>query len=91
MSKQLMRSGTSIGANVREGIRAQSKPDFHSKMSIALKEASESEYWIDLLVATSYLSIEESESLRLQCNELVKILMSITATSKKSIQDPQNT
>ena len=56
LSKQLLRSGTSIGANVMEGLRAQSRKDFISKMNIALKEANESEYWIRLLMDTRYLS-----------------------------------
>lgn len=62
MSKQLIRCGTSIGANAKEGSRAQSRADFYSKMSIALKEASETEYWIELLAATGYLSDDESNS-----------------------------
>ena len=56
LSKQLLRCGTSIGANVKEAIRGQSKPDFASKMNIALKEASETEYWLELLFETDYLS-----------------------------------
>ena len=82
VSKQLVRSGTSIGANAKEGSRAQSKADFYSKMSIALKEASESEYWIDLLAATDYISESEHKSLKSGCVELIKILMSITAKAK---------
>jgi len=82
LSKQLVRSGTSIGANAKEGSRAQSRADFYSKMSIALKEASESEYWIDLLAATNYLSESERKSLKDDCSELIKILMSITAKTK---------
>ena len=63
MSKQLFRSGTSIGANVFEGKNAQSRPDFASKMSIALKEATESAYWIDLLHETKYITDSESKSM----------------------------
>ena len=82
ISKQLVRSGTSIGANAKEGSRAQSKADFYSKMSIALKEASESEYWIELLAATGYLPDAESQSLLDDCRELIRILMAITAKAK---------
>ena len=56
LSKQMLRSGTSIGANIREGIRAQSTADFLAKMQISLKEASETEYWLELLVETEYIS-----------------------------------
>ena len=64
LSKQMLRSGTSIGANVKEAIRAQSKPDFIAKMSIALKEASETEYWIELLTESEYLSVQSGTSLK---------------------------
>ncbi|MGN1131865.1 MAG: four helix bundle protein [Ruminococcus sp.] len=82
LSKQLLRSGTSIGANVAEAQQAQSKPDFISKISIALKETSETKYWIKLLSATDYLSTSESESILSDCVEIEKILVSITKTSK---------
>ena len=82
ISKQLVRSGTSIGANAKEGSRAQSKADFYEKMSIALKEASESEYWIELLIATDYLTKDESSSLLEDCRELIRILLAITAKTK---------
>ena len=85
ISKQLVRSGTSIGANTKEGSRAQSKADFYSKMSIALKEASESEYWIELLTATGYLSENESHNLLEDCRELIRILIAITASAKNNI------
>ena len=62
LSKQLLRSGTSVGANIREAKRAQSQADFGMKMTIALKEAEESLYWIELLMATGYLSEEEGKS-----------------------------
>lgn len=84
-SKQLVRSGTSIGANVREAVRAQSKLDFLSKMSIASKEAAESEYWIDLLHAAGYLNDIELKSLKDDCVELIKILVSITSSTKESL------
>ena len=82
LSKQLLRSGTSIGANVAEAEQAQSKPDFVSKMNIALKETSETKYWIKLLHATDYLSEEESSSILADCIELEKILVSIIKSSK---------
>ena len=82
LSKQLLRSGTSIGANVAEAEQAQSKPDFVSKMSIALKETSETKYWIKLLQATVFLSKEESSSILADCIELEKILVSIIKSSK---------
>ena len=81
LSKQLLRSGTSIGANVAEAEQAQSKPDFVSKMNIALKETSETKYWIKLLRATEFLSEKESNSLLADCVELEKILVSIIKTS----------
>ena len=82
LAKQLLRSGTSIGANVAEAEQAQSTPDFVSKMSIALKEASETKYWIRLLASTSYLTEVESESILNDCVELEKILVSIIKSSK---------
>ena len=82
MSKQILRSGTSIGANVREGIYAQSKDDFISKMSIALKEASETEYWLELLRKTNYVTEQEYESIRKDCGEVARILTAIVKTAK---------
>ncbi len=81
MSKQLLRSGTSIGANVKEAIRGQSKADFGTKMNIALKEASESEYWIELLQETDFLADIEAESILTDCRELLKILTAIVKTA----------
>ena len=83
LSKQLLRSGTSIGANVVEAEQAQSKPDFVSKMNIALKETSETKYWIKLLKATEFLSEKESNSLLADCVELEKLLVSIIKSSKQ--------
>ena len=82
LSKQLLRSGTSIGANIAEAEQAQSAADFISKMSIALKEASETKYWIRLLASTSYLTEAESVSILNDCVELEKILVSIIKSSK---------
>ena len=84
ISKQLLRSGTSIGANVREAIRAQSRPDFISKMSISLKEASESEYWIELLAESGYISEEDGKSVVQDCQKLISILTKIIKTAKAS-------
>ena len=81
LSKQLLRSGTSIGANVREGVRGQSKADFISKMSIALKEADETMYWLELLNESSYIDNILFIDISSKCNELIKILVSITKTA----------
>lgn len=89
MSNQLLRSGTSIGANVKEAIRAQSNPDFYHKMNIALKEASESEYWIQLLHASGYITNSEYESIISDCTEILKLLVAITRTVKKRLQSIQ--
>lgn len=82
LSKQLVRSGTSIGANIHEAINAQSKADFTSKMNIALKEANETEYWLELLYKTEYLSLSQYENINADCSEICKILVSIVKTSK---------
>jgi len=82
LSKQLLRSGTSIGANVRESEHGQSKADFIHKLSIALKEANETEYWIDLLFETKYLTQTEFENIKPNIIELLKLLTSIINTSK---------
>ncbi len=83
LSKQLLRSGTSIGANVKEAIRGQSKADFIHKMSIALKEASESEYWLEILYETDYINKKQFESLQENIIELLKLLTSIIKSSKE--------
>ena len=80
MSKQLLRSGTSIGANVRESINAQSRQDFISKLNIALKEADETQYWLELLHKTGYISDESFNSFNSDCEELIRLLVSITKT-----------
>ena len=77
LSNQLLRSGTSIGANVAEAERGQSRPDFNSKMNNALKEANESFYWLRLLYRTEYLSEKEFSSLENDVNEIISILVSI--------------
>lgn len=83
LSKQLLRSGTSIGANVKEAIRGQSKPDFISKMSVALKEASEAEYWLELLYETGFMDKKQFDSIYADNQELLKILMRIVKSSKE--------
>ena len=82
LSKQLLRSGTSIGANIAEANCAISKKDFIAKMYIAFKESSETAYWLELLYGAEYLSKTEFESINLDCIELQKILSSITKTTK---------
>ena len=78
----MLRSGTSIGANVRESEHAQSKADFIHKLSISLKEANETEYWLDLLYETKYITQIEFENLKPKIIELLKLLTSIINTSK---------
>ena len=82
LSKQLLRAGTSIGANVAESQQAQSRADFVSKLNIALKEAVETNYWIRLLHAAEYLNMTECDSILSDCRELEKILTSILKTSR---------
>ena len=84
LSKQLLRSGTSIGANAREGIYGQSRNDFLSKMSIALKEAAETEYWLELLSMTGYLNEQEYESIGADCSEIAKLLTAIVKNTKSN-------
>ena len=81
MSKQLLRCGTSIGANVAEAQRGQSIADFSAKMNIALKEANEADYWLKLLYRTQYLSKEQYDSIYSDVQELLGILISICRTS----------
>jgi len=82
LSRQVLKSGTSIGANIREAEHAQSKADFINKLSISLKEANETEYWLDLLYETNYLSDELFQNLKNKNIELLKLLISIINTSK---------
>ena len=83
MSKQFLRCGTSIGANTKESKNAQSRMDFMSKLSIALKEADETEYWLDLLHETKYLDDKQFSSLNSDCVELIKMLTSIIKSIKE--------
>lgn len=85
MSKQFSRSITSVGANVREAVNAQSKPDFIHKLSISQKECDESMYWLEILIATNYITTVEFESMHKQCEEVLKIIKSIIITSKKKL------
>ena len=85
LSKQILRSGTSIGANVSEAQHAQSKADFTAKLNVALKETGETLYWIRLLYGTGYLTEEAFHSLYADCTELEKLLVSILRTAQKRI------
>ncbi len=84
LSKQLLRSGTSIGANVEEAIGGQSRKDFFAKLTIAYKEARESHYWIRLLKDTDYLTEEEYNSLIKDIEEILKIIGSIQKSIRNS-------
>lgn len=86
LSKQLLRSGTAIGALVKEAKQAESKNDFIHKFSIALKEASETEYWLLLLLETNYLTKKAFTSLNNDCVELLKLLTSIIKTTKQNLK-----
>ena len=85
LSKQLFRSGTSIGANIAEAEVAISKKDFLAKMYIAFKECSETKYWLDLLYSTEYITEKEYNSIVSECEELLKLLTTITKTAKSTV------
>ena len=85
IAKQVLRSGTSVGANVREAQNAQSVKDFIHKLAIAQKECDETLYWLELLENAEFLSTEEFESIHKQCNEVMKIITSALMTSKKKM------
>ena len=82
MSKQILRSGTSIGANICEAECGQTKADFYAKMNIALKEAAETGYWLELLYESNYIDKSSFESIYADCNTLMKLLKAITKTQK---------
>ena len=82
LSKQLLRSGTSIGANVRESVNAQSRMDFINKLNIALKEANETEYWLELLHESGLLTDQEFESVYNDCGKIAATLTKISKTTK---------
>jgi len=84
LSKQILRSGTSIGANIAEANQAQSKSDFIHKLSIALKEAVETEYWLNLLKDEEFIGVKEAESLMEDCKSLIRLLTASIKTSKGS-------
>ena len=86
LSKQLLKSGTSVGANIREALRGQTRLDFIAKMNISLKEIYESEYWLELLYKTDYITDKEFESIFADCRELTKLLTSIVKTTKDNSQ-----
>ena len=83
LSKQILRSGTSIGANIHEGVSGESKKDFIHKLGIAVKEARETSYWLSLLKDSGYITTEEFTGLNNQCTEIIRILNSIILTTKE--------
>lgn len=85
LGKQLLRSGTSIGANVREAGRAQSDADFYAKLTIALKEADETAYWLELLHESGFLESSAFNSIYADCEELIRFLSAITKTLKRKL------
>lgn len=87
MSKQLLRSGTSIGANVREGLYAQSRKDFISKLNIALKEAGETDYWLEVIHSAEYFTDDEYQSLKSDNDELLRLLVAIIKTTKEGKEE----
>ncbi|MBQ7014708.1 MAG: four helix bundle protein [Clostridia bacterium] len=86
LSRQILRSGTSIGANVHEAEKAQTLADFYSKMSISLKEANETSYWLKLLYKTEYITESEFVSLQQDLNEIIGILTAICKSTQKKIK-----
>ncbi len=86
LSKQILRCGTSIGANVKEALQGESKNDFIHKLSISLKEASETEYWLNLLHDSHYITTKSFESITNECIELIKLTTAIIKTSRKNIR-----
>lgn len=86
LSKQLLRSGTAIGAMVKESEHAQSKADFLNKMNVALKEANETEYWLMLLKDTGYINKNEFDLINADCTEILRLLISIVKSTKTSLK-----
>jgi four helix bundle protein len=86
LSKQLLRSGTSVGAMVRESEQAESKSDFIHKLAIAQKEANESDYWLELLFQSEYLNVIQYQSLKSDILEINKILSSIIISTKQNLK-----
>jgi len=91
LSKQLLRSGTSIGAQIREAEHAQSSADFLHKMNIALKEANETEYWISLLKDTGFINHDKYTTMNHDCSEVLRLLISIVKTTKNNLINTKNT
>ena len=87
LSKQILRSGTAIGALIKEAEHAQSRPDFINKMNVALKEANETEYWLRLIYDSDYIAKASFESIRQDCAELVCLLVKIVKTSKLKVKN----
>lgn len=87
LSKQLLRCGTSVGAMVREAEHSESKSDFIHKLAIAQKEINEAIYWLELLNATEYLSVQEFESINADAVEIIKLITSIIKTTKSNINN----
>ena len=87
ISSQILRSGTSVGANIREGKRPQSDADLISKWSIALKEAEETQYWLELLSESGYVNKELFDKLNYQTEEIIKILVTVIRNKRDSIQN----
>ena len=87
LSTQVLKSGTSIGANIREALRSSSRKEFVAKMNISLKEAYETEYWLELLYKTDYISDKEYNSIFPECRELTSILSQIILTTKANTQE----
>ena len=85
LSKQCLRSGTSIGANVHEGVLARSKSEFIAKLQISIKEANETKYWLEILRETEFLTEEMYDSIYPECIELIKLLVSIVKSANKSL------
>lgn len=90
LSKQLIRCGTSIGANAKESAFAQSKADFTSKMFIAQKECAETEYWLELLYESNYINKREFESIYADCQELMKLIIATTKTLRNKSKEVSN-
>lgn len=82
LSKQVLRSGTSIGANIKECINAESKQDFVHKLTLSLKEADETEYWLELLHETDYITTHQFENIIADCKEIIRLLISIIKSTK---------
>lgn len=91
LSKQILRSGTSIGANIAESECAISKKDFVNKIYIALKECAETIYWLDLLYETNYLSEKEYNSIKTECEEMRKMMSATTKTINSTLHTPNST